>query len=77
MAKAKPKDEVVEDAPIEVAEAVIEETASVVEEVVVAPAQPEVVDPQPCCLPQHDPSLRSPRTTEQAAEMIKVIQQNS
>ena len=79
---AKTEDEVVED------EVTVEETTPVVEETtapVASPTggqptvvpQPEVVEREPCCLPQHDPSLRSPRTTEQSEAMIQVINQNS
>jgi multidrug resistance efflux pump len=33
--------------------------------------------PQPCCLPQHDPTLRSARTTKQAQEMVRVLKNNN
>lgn len=32
---------------------------------------------QPCCLPQHDPTLRSARTTQQAQQMTQVLKNNN
>ncbi len=81
------EDEVIEDEVLEeeeTEEEVVqeEETEETQEEQAVEVVQPVVeADPteavQPCCLPQHDPTLRSARTTKQAQEMVRTMQNNN